>query len=213
MPQDISSVKNLFSVPPQVQREYSNIQGNWVHHTAIVYWDHVSIGTNNIVGPYAVIGSEAQHHYYHSAGKITIGNDNTFRERCVVSLPTELSFQTSIGNSNYFMNSVTIHHDCCIEDDAVFCSNSAVAGSVHIMRGANLGMNSSVHQFQVIGSFSILGMNSCVSKTCNIKPGFKYAGTPARLLSQNKISLERNNISEADLMRENSRFLALRKEK
>ena len=36
------------------------------------------------------------------------------------------------------------------EDNTIICSNVSIAGHTHIMNGAYLGQNSSVHQFQVI---------------------------------------------------------------
>ena len=59
------------------------------------------------------------------------------------------------------LSSAMVHHDCLIEDDVTMSSNAAAAGNVIIMRGANLGINAAIHQFKVIGSFSMIGMNAC----------------------------------------------------
>ena len=50
------------------------------------------------------------------------------------------------------MNSTTIDHDCYLEDDIVLSSNVILGGNIHIMKNANLGMKTIVHQNQVIGS-------------------------------------------------------------
>ena len=109
------------------------------------------------------------------------------------------------------MSNSVIHHDCIIEDDTIICSNVSVAGYVRIMNGAYLGQNSSVHQFQIIGSYAILGMNSCVIKNSIISPGFKFAGVPCKKIGINDIALKRNKISSMLLSKEKKRFQNLKK--
>ena len=48
------------------------------------------------------------------------------------------------------------------------------------MEGAQLGIRSSIHQNQIIGSYSIIGMNSFVTKKLKVEPGFKFYGKPAK---------------------------------
>ncbi len=194
-----------------LDNNYEIIKGNYVHKKAIVDWDNVTIGVENIFGPMAVIGGSSQHKYYKSSGKIDIGNKNVFSEFSVVSRPTLMTKKTSIADRNYFMSNSVIHHDCIIENDTIICSNVSVAGNVRLMNGVYLGQNSSIHQFQIIGSYSILGMNSCVTKKSNILPGRKYAGVPCRDIGQNKIGLDRNNIGKEDLKKEVNRFKRLKK--
>ena len=53
--------------------DFKKVKGNLVHKTAIVNWKLVSMGKNNIIGPYVVIGTEAQHTHGKSDGRIKIG--------------------------------------------------------------------------------------------------------------------------------------------
>ncbi len=76
------------------------------------------------------------------------------------------------------------------------------------MRGANIGMNASVHQFKTIGSYTMLGMNGCVIKGSNIRPGRKFVGVPVRDIGSNSIGLSRAKITENLLQIENQRFAA-----
>ncbi|MEC8322211.1 MAG: hypothetical protein VXZ60_00995, partial [Pseudomonadota bacterium] len=55
---------------------FLTIAGNKVHETAIVAWDHVKLGTGNIIGPYACVGTEAQHKTLACEGKVVIGDNN-----------------------------------------------------------------------------------------------------------------------------------------
>ena len=144
--------------------KYKKIKGNIVHETAVINWKNLKIGKNNKIGPYVVIGNDAQYPGKRSKGKILIGNRNVINEFCNIHLPTNQSNKTIIGNNNYFMNSTTIDHDCVIEDNVILSSNVVLGGNVHIMKGAQLGIRTSVHQNQVIGSYSMIGMNSIITK-------------------------------------------------
>ena len=189
---------------------YEIIKGNYVHKKAIIDWDNITIGEENIFGPMAVIGGSAQHKYYESSGKIEIGNKNVFSEFAVVSRPTIMTKKTIIADGNYFMSNSVIHHDCKVENNTIVCSNVSVAGSVTIMNGVYLGQNSSVHQFQILGSYSILGMNSCVTKNTQIFPGRKYVGVPCRDIGENKIGLNRSKITKEYLDKELNRYKVLK---
>lgn len=187
---------------------YEFLSGNLVHKTAQINWNRVRIGVRNKIGPFCVIGGEAQHRYYSSYGEISIGDDNVFQEHVSVSLPTKISKETRIGSRCFFMTSTVVHHDCLIEDDVTISSNVSLGGSVIVMRGANIGMNASIHQFKIIGSHSIIGMNGCVTKGSKIRPGRKFAGVPVKDIGANSIALSRAKITDKLLETENQRFAA-----
>ena len=182
------------------------IRGNYIHHTAIINWKSLIIGKGNTIGPYVVIGNEAQWKGKKSTGKIIIGNNNVFNEYTNIHLPTKLKKKTFIGNNNYIMNSTTIDHDCYLEDFLVISSNVILGGNIHIMKHANLGIKTIVHQNQVIGSYSMIGMGSIITKKKKILPGYVYYGKPVKKIKKNIFSLKKNNISDKKLMNENIRF-------
>ena len=76
--------------------EFKKIKGNLIHKSAIINWDKVKIGTNNIIGPYCIIGSDAQHTSERSSGYISIGNKNIIREFTTIHLPTRLKKKQSL---------------------------------------------------------------------------------------------------------------------
>lgn len=178
---------------------YKKINGNLIHNTAVINWVKLSIGKGNKIGPYVVIGNNAQHPKSKSNGSIIIGNNNTFNEYCNVHLPTKIKQVTSIGNNNYFMNSTTIDHDCFLENDIILSSNVILGGNVHIMNGAQLGIRVCVHQNQIIGSYTMIGMNSFVTKKLKVTPGNTFYGKPAKNKGVNIIGLKRNNIKNDQL--------------
>ena len=74
------------------------------------------------------------------------------------------------------------------------------------MHGATIGFSSNIHQFQVIGSYSMLGMMTCVLKGAKIYPGQIWIGNPARFLKDNTIGLQRKSIEKDNLAEEFERF-------
>ena len=188
---------------------YIKKKGNLIHKSAIINWKQLSMGKNNVIGPYVVIGNFAQHPKSKSCGIIEIGNNNFFNEYCNIHLPTKIRSKTIIGNNNYLMNSTTIDHDCVIEDNIVLSSNVILGGNVYIMKGAQLGIKTTVHQNQTIGSYTMIGMNSIITKKKIIIPGYKFYGKPAKKKNKNLLGLKRNKINNLKLMHENVRFKRL----
>ena len=191
--------------------KYRKIKNNLVHNTAIINWKDLIIGKGNKIGPYVVIGNDAQHPKNKSFGKIMIGDNNVFNEFTNIHLPTKLKKKTVIGNKNYFMNSCTIDHDCFIEDNIVVSSNCVLGGNVILMKNSQLGIRTTIHQNQVIGSYSMIGMNSVITKKTKVTPGYIFYGKPAKLIKKNIIGLRRNKITNEILKKEYKRFLTLKK--
>jgi len=191
--------------------KFKKIKENFVHHTAIINWKKVKIGKGNIIGPNVIIGTDAQHPYLDSKGEIIIGNNNTFREFTTVHLPTEIKKITKIGNNCYFMALSHIAHDCNIEDEVIFSNNVTLGGNTYVMTKSQIGFNSTIHQNQVIGSFSMIGMSSVITKKMKIIPGYIYAGNPAKRIALNKVGIKKKNISKIDLKKEKIRFTSIAK--
>ena len=186
--------------------KFKKIKGNLVHNTAVINWNKLLIGKGNIIGPYVVIGNNAQHPKSKSNGVISIGSNNTFNEYCNIHLPTNITKKTFIGNNNYFMNSTTIDHDCLIENDTVLSSNVILGGNVHVMSGAQLGIKVCVHQKQIIGSYTMIGMNSFITKKLKVIPGYIFYGKPAKKKNKNLISLKMNKVNSSELKLELLRY-------
>ena len=186
--------------------KFKKIKGNFVHPTAVINWKKVNIGKKNIIGPYVVIGNLPQWPKRKSIGKIVIGNNNVFYEFSNIHLPTKLKKKTTIGNNNYFMNSTTIDHDCTIENNVVLSSNVILGGNIYIMKNAQLGIKTIVHQNQTIGSYSMIGMGSVITKKNKILPGYIYYGKPVKRIKINKLGLKRFKVSKKMLSQETERF-------
>ena len=185
---------------------FKKIKDNLIHKTAVINWKKITIGKGNIIGPYVIIGNNAQHPNLKNSGIIKIGDNNVFNEFTNVHLPTNIKKITKIGNNNYFMNSTTIDHDCELENNIILSSNVTLGGNVYVMNNTQMGIKSSVHQNQTIGSYSMIGMHSFVTRKLLVTPGFIFYGKPAKKIKKNLIGLKRNNISVDIIKKETKRF-------
>ena len=83
--------------------KFKKIKNNFVHTTAVINWKKIVIGSGNIIGPYVVIGNNAQHPKLKSNGIIQIGNNNVFNEFTNVHLPTSIKKNFFIFNSLFLL--------------------------------------------------------------------------------------------------------------
>ena len=182
---------------------------NDIHPSAVINWDYVDIGEANKIHPFVCIGEDAEHLRAATVGRIKIGHGNVIREFVDIDRPTSHSELTVIGNNCYIMVHSHISHDCIIENDVQFSVRVTTSGHNHIMTGANLGHGCIIHPFQIIGSYSMLGMGTVVPKKTRIEPGYIYVGNPAKKLKQNKIGLERCCVTKDMLDAETNRYNTL----
>lgn len=143
------------------------------------------IGNNNIIGPHVVIGSPGQDtrnpRYDSSQCRIEIGNNNIIREFSAVQKPCYKDV-TRIGDNVFLMQSVHIPHDAILQDDVVVTPMCVLAGITQLLKGANIGMGATIHQYSIVGHYTLVAMGSAVSK--NIKPFSIYVpGKPLRVNS------------------------------
>jgi len=184
---------------------------NIIHPSAII-GPNVTMGKGNYIGPYCVIsgrvnlgdnnkflahasvGLPPQHRGFdftvssmEEIGTISIGSGNVFREFVTIHQPYhEL---TSIGSNCFLMSYVHVPHDCVIEDGVTIANNAQIGGHSILMRGCNIGLSVSIHQFSVIGSYAMVGMGSVVGK--NIIPFNTYAGGGPKRLGVNEVGMKR----------------------
>lgn len=173
---------------------------NKIHPTAIIEGD-VQLGDDNEIGPYAVLygplkmgsrnligphvtigmpGADTRNPRHDSSGRpIVIGDDNIIREFCGIQKPCFRDV-TRIGSRTFIMQGVNISHDVLIHDDAVVTALVSIAGVVRVLAGANLGASCSIHQFSVVGQYTMIAMGASVTK--NVRPFIKFIpGKPQSL--------------------------------
>ena len=199
---------------------------NFIHSTAVID-DSVELGKDNYIGPFCFltgyltvgdnnrfeshcsVGTRPEHtDHWHQEGRIIIGDDGTFRDHVSIHAATTDGL-TRIGNCVIILNKAYVAHDCIIEDGTILSCGVKIGGNVHVMKDSNLGMGAAIHQYQVIGSWSMIGMGCIIPKKVSIYPGQTWVGNPVQRLKTNKHGLEKFNIDEYDVIEETARYKKL----
>lgn len=158
---------------------------------------NVKMGSNNRIEGHVSIGTPAEHRDYlrKEPGPVKIGNNNVIREFSTINGGT--TGTTVLGSDIVMMRGCALGHDSVIRDKVTLSFNVLIAGHTIVGEGANLGLSACVHQFRVIGAYSMIGMNSTVTK--NTIPFVIAYGNPAEPIRVNRIGLNRNGIAEEKL--------------
>lgn len=171
---------------------------------------HVVIGNNNNFMGHSSIGLPAEHvDYFLRFGRVQIGDNNVIRE--FVTINSSTTGVTKMGSGCIMLRGSHLSHDSVLEDQVTVSCNVMIGGESYVMCGANLGLGALIHQRQVIGSYSMLGMGTVVPKKKSIAPGLVFVGNPAQLLKKNTVGLKRFGVDEEKLNKELHRFIELRK--
>jgi UDP-N-acetylglucosamine acyltransferase len=169
-------------------QEFINIDGNWIHKTAIVN-DNVQMGKGNRIGAYSVIGSFGEVRGMKPEdfkGKVVIGDNNVISE--LVTIQTPVDGVTRIGSNNIITAHSHIGHDAQIGDWCEVCI-SCIGGYAKIEDFAQIKMSSVIRNRHKVGRRAIVGMGSVV--TSNIKPETLVYGHPAK---ENKLNFIQKTI-------------------
>ncbi len=97
---------------------------------------------------------------------------------CVLSAGTSVSVNTRIGSHCLFNISVTVGHDCIIENYVSAMSGTCICGHVTICNFAYLSTNSTVVPGKTVGDHAIVGAGSVVIR--NVRGGTTVMGVPAK---------------------------------
>jgi UDP-N-acetylglucosamine acyltransferase len=155
------------------------------------------IGVDNGFFPFSSIGLAPQDLTY--AGEPTrleIGDHNEIREFVTINRGTVKGGSlTRIGDSNLIMAYTHVAHDCQIGSHIIMANGATLGGHVVVEDWANVGALCPVHHFVRIGTHSIVGGGSTVTR--DVLPFSKTSaerGTHAYGL--NAIGLERRGFSK-----------------
>jgi UDP-N-acetylglucosamine acyltransferase len=160
-----------------------------------------TIGRNCTFTGYASIGSPPQDHSYRGEEtRLTIGDNNTFREFVTVNRGTVKDRGvTTIGSHNLIMAYCHVAHDCNVGSHVVMGNLATLAGHVEIHDNAIIGGLSAVHQFTRVGAHVIVGGGSMVS--LDVVPYAKASGDRATLYGVNTIGLKRSGFTKEQISR------------
>jgi len=154
-----------------------------------------TIGEDNVVYPFAVLGAEPQDLKYRGERSLlTIGDRNDIREHVTIHRGTRLGGgETLVGSDCLFMVGVHIAHDCVIEDNVILANNVLLAGHCRIMRHATVAGAACFHHFVTVGEYSFVG--GLARSARDVHPFILSEGSPCKPHNVNVIGLERNGWS------------------
>ena len=172
-------------------------------NTKIMSHVHISgdttIGTGNIIYPFASIGTDPQDlKFKGEKNKLIIGNNNKIREYVTINPGTEHGGGvTKIGNNCLLMISSHIAHDCVVADNVIIANNVPIAGHCNIENDVIIGGNSAVQQFCNIGKGAMIGGMTGVNK--NVLPYTLVTGNRCAYENLNLIGLKRKNFNNSTI--------------
>jgi UDP-N-acetylglucosamine acyltransferase len=124
------------------------------------------IGRNNQIYQFSSIGEDTQDMKYHGEKtRLEIGDNNIIREYVSIHRGTSQDRGvTSIGDSNLFITSSHVAHDCQIGNHTIIGHNVGLAGHVTIEDYAIVTSYAAVHQFCTVGAHGFLGRATMLVK-------------------------------------------------
>ena len=154
------------------------------------------MGRNNILHPYAIIGTAPQDLKYHGEKtELHIGEDNVFREFVTVNVGTPTGAGlTRIGNRNYFMICSHVGHDCEIDDDTILVNGVLLGGHCKLESGAYLTGSAACNPFVTVGKLAFVGGLSRIVH--DVPPFMIVEGNPAKVRRVNEVGLQRAGYSQ-----------------
>ncbi|MFT2111022.1 acyl-ACP--UDP-N-acetylglucosamine O-acyltransferase [Marinomonas sp. 2405UD68-3] len=163
----------------------------------VVINGHTTIGCDNEIYQFSSVGEANQDKKYNDEPtQLIIGDRNVIRENATLHRGTiQDDGVTMIGSGNLFMASTHIGHDCIVGDDNIMANYAALAGHVTIGDSILLGGYTGIHQFCRIGSFSMCGMGSMVTK--DVPEYVMVSGNPSSAHGMNFEGMKRRGMDAA----------------
>ena len=162
-----------------------------VLHPGAVVVSHTTLGVDNAVHPFAVIGGDPQDRAYKAdnPGRVMIGDRNIFREHVTVSRSTGDERPTRIGNGCMFMANAHAGHNAIVGDNVVLVNSAVLAGWTEVGDNTTLSGFAGVHQFCRVGEGVILQGGAIATKHI---PPFTICSSFNQISGLNRVGIRRN---------------------
>jgi UDP-N-acetylglucosamine acyltransferase len=148
---------------------------NKIYDHTIIYPNTI-IGNNNIflnnnkIGELGVQSNIDYETFEFKYNGLEIGNNNFFHVNNIIFNGYEN--KTIIGNNNKILAENHVGHDTQIYNNVILYPRCITGGSSKILSRATMGMNSTIQQRKVLGSYSMIGAGNNVSH--NVFPFFIF---------------------------------------
>jgi UDP-3-O-[3-hydroxymyristoyl] glucosamine N-acyltransferase len=156
---------------------------NCVLHSGVNLYPNVEIGNETILHSGVVVGSRGFGFYECNGEQVAVPHFGgvVIGENCEIGPNSVVAAgfleATRLGNFCKLDSFVQIGHNCVVGNNAVFCSQSGLAGSVIVEDDVTLAGGAQVAGHLTLGKGCIIAAKAGVTKS--IKPGTKVAGFPA----------------------------------
>jgi UDP-N-acetylglucosamine acyltransferase len=161
----------------------------------------VTLGADNVVYPYAVLGTPAQDTSYKGEPTcLIIGDRNVIREHASLHRGTVRGRdETRVGDDNFLMAQSHVAHDCIVGNKVTLAHGATLGGHVVVEDFVIMGGLSAMHQFGRIGRGAFVGGLAAVVD--DVIPYGSVFGNHAHLGGLNVIGLKRRGYSKQQLLR------------
>ncbi|MGZ3693168.1 MAG: acyl-ACP--UDP-N-acetylglucosamine O-acyltransferase [Bdellovibrionota bacterium] len=165
-------------------------RGTKIAHHACVE-GHTTLGEDNDVGSYAVLGGKPQDlKYKGEPTRLDIGDRNQFRECVTINTGTVTgNGVTKIGSDCLVMAYCHVAHDCVIGDHVVMANYTGLSGHVTLEDWVIVSGVCGIAQFLRVGKHAFIGGMTGVRK--DVAPYVILVGDPSEVRGLNLVGLRR----------------------
>ncbi|MFN3584713.1 acyl-ACP--UDP-N-acetylglucosamine O-acyltransferase [Phenylobacterium sp.] len=160
-------------------------------HAHVVVEGRTTLGRNNQVHPFAVLGGPPQHTGYKGEDtQLVIGDNNIIREHATMNIGTvNGGGVTRVGSNGFYMIESHVGHDCVVGDNVILTKQATLGGHCHVGDYVIVGGLAAVHQFTRVGRHAMIGGLAAVVK--DVIPYGSVWGNHAHLEGLNLVGLKR----------------------
>ncbi len=166
----------------------------------VVISSFTTMGTENVVHPFAAIGGDPQVHKRGAASrgtrKLVIGDRNVIREHVTIHRGS-LETPTRIGSNNLLMVGCHIAHDVQVGSSVTVANQVQLAGHTIVEDHATFGGLAGLAQFVRVGQSAFVAAGAMCE--ADVPPFVIVQGDRARVRGLNRVGLQRRGVPETSV--------------
>ena len=159
----------------------------FIHPTATVYHERVTLGENVYIGPYCIIGGAPEYpnrRPEQAQGRVVIGDGTILHGLNTIDGGTEIDSVTIVDRNCTLMKGAHVGHDCYIGEHVTLSCGAKIGGFSWLGSYCTVGLNASLHQHSRLERGVMIGANAFFKGSTNVFE--TWAGVPARFIKVNQ---------------------------